>query len=163
MNTTLTDAVFAAATTSTRWTSTNLGPRTEVSHAGYTWTVQLPAEGTGVARITGRDGYGGAEFLDVAATAAQTVGIVDAACAVTRNAARGAVAPSWPVFTLQRWDWDSDSWETKAEYTSERGEGNAQFAVSSERASGTGPIRLLKDGVPVFADNPATYYADQDY
>jgi hypothetical protein len=42
----------------------------------------------------------------------------------------------------------------------ERGEGNAYFAVSSERASRTGPIRLLKDGVAVVADDPDTYYAD---
>jgi hypothetical protein len=67
-------------------------------------------------------------------------------------------APAWPVFTLQRWDWAANSWEAHGEYTSERGEGNAYFAVSSERASGTGPIRLLKDGVPVVADDPATYY-----
>lgn len=65
---------------------------------------------------------------------------------------------SWPTYTLQRWDWDTNTWETHAEYTSERGEGNAYFAVSSQRASRTGPIRLLKDGVAVVADDPATYY-----
>jgi hypothetical protein len=153
--------VFAAAATAAHWTRTNLGLRTEVRHAGYTWTVQLPSEGDGVARIVGRDGHGGSEFLDVPATPAQTVGIVDAACAATRNTAHANGRP-WPVFTLQRWDWDTDTWVTKAEYTTERGETNAEFAVSSERASGTGPIRLLKDGQTVFADNPDTYYLDQD-
>jgi hypothetical protein len=64
----------------------------------------------------------------------------------------------WPVFTLQRWDWEARSWELHGEYESERGEGNAYFAVSSERASSTGPIRLLKDGAVVLADDPATYY-----
>lgn len=161
MDTTLTDAVFTVAAQAGHWTSTNLGPRTEIRHAGYTWTVQLPAEGTGVARIVGRDGHGGSEFLDVPATRAQTVGIVDAACAANR-AARNGRTEGWPVFALQRWDWDSNAWATKAEYTSERGEGNAQFAVSSERASQTGPIRLLKDGQVVFADDPDTYYATQD-
>jgi hypothetical protein len=33
--------------------------------------------------------------------------------------------------------------------------------VSSERASQTGPVRLLRDGVTVLADDPATYFADQ--
>lgn len=70
--------------------------------------------------------------------------------------------PTWPVFTLQRWDWTSKSWETHGEYTSQRGEGNAYFAVSSQRASDTGPIRLLKDGVPVIDDDPDTYY-DHDH
>lgn len=68
--------------------------------------------------------------------------------------------PAWPTFTLQRWDWTTRAWETHGTYESERGEDNAYFAVSSERASGTGPIRLLKDGVPVFADDPDTYYSD---
>ncbi|MFE0207057.1 hypothetical protein [Streptomyces sp. NPDC058985] len=66
----------------------------------------------------------------------------------------------WPVFVLQRWDWSTNAWETVATYTSERGQGNAEFAVSSERASSTGPIRLLKDNVSVLEDNPATYYED---
>lgn len=161
MDTTLTDAVFAAAAQATRWTRTNLGPRTEVQRDGYAWTVQLPADGLGAARIVGRDGFGGSEFLDVAATPAQTVGIADAACAANRTAVNGHDA-SWPVFTLQRWDWDTEAWASKAEYTTERGEGNAQFAVSSERASSTGPIRLLKDGQVEFADDPTTYYANQD-
>jgi hypothetical protein len=65
---------------------------------------------------------------------------------------------TWPTFTLQRWDWSASVWETRSTYESERGEGNAYFAVSSERASETGPIRLLKDGVPVLADDPATFY-----
>ncbi|MFF7795597.1 hypothetical protein [Streptomyces sp. NPDC007991] len=153
MDTTLTDAVFAAAAKADTWTRTNLGPRTDVRHAGYTWTVELPASGEGVARIVGRDGYAGTEFLDVPATPAQTIPIVDAATATPQD---------WPVFTLQRWDWDTNTWEAKATYTSQRGEGNAQFAVSSERASGTGPIRLLRDGAAVIADDPDTYYLDQN-
>ena len=156
MDATLTDAVFTAAAQTATWTRTNLGPRADVRHAGYTWTVELPASGEGVARIVGRDGYGGAEFLDVAATPAQTIPIVEAATALPQD------GPGWPVFTLQRWDWDTDTWTTKAIYTSERGEGNAYFAVSSERASGTGPIRLLKDGAVVVADDPNTYYLDQN-
>lgn len=158
-----TDAVFTAATR-TPWKATNLGPRTEVSHAGYTWTVQLPADGDGVARITGRDGYGGSEFLDVPATPAQTIPLVDASQAVL-GAAGQAHAPGgdgFPVWTLQRWDWDTDTWTTKSTYESSRGEGNAYFAVSLERASSTGPIRLLKDGQPVLADDPDTYYAQVD-
>jgi hypothetical protein len=156
MDKNLTDAVFAAAAESTLWTRTNLGLRTHVSHARYTWTVQLPAEGAGVARITGRNGYGGSEFCDVPATLPQSIPIVDMACA----AARPGV--SWPVFTLQRWDWAAESWQTRGEYTSERGEGNAYFAVAGERASDTGPIRLLKDGVAMVADDPDTYY-DRDH
>jgi hypothetical protein len=79
MDTTLTEAVFTAAATATRWTSTNLGPRTEINHSGYTWTVELPAEGEGNARISGRYGYGGTELLNVPASPAQTIGIVEAA------------------------------------------------------------------------------------
>ena len=86
---------------------------------------------------------------------ALTAAVFAAATSAARNKA-------WPVFTLQRWDWVAKAWVTEAEYTTERGEGNAQFAVSSERASQTGPIRLLKDGQVEFADNPDTYYADQD-
>jgi hypothetical protein len=74
-------------------------------------------------------------------------------------AEQATVEPSvWPVFTLQRWDWSATAWETVDTYGSERGEGNAYFAVSSERASSTGPIRLLKDGAVVLADDPATYH-----
>lgn len=71
-------------------------------------------------------------------------------------------APTWPTFTLQRWDWSTRTWEEHGTYESERGEGNAYFAVSSERASQTGPIRLLKDGDVVLADDPDTYYNDPD-
>lgn len=72
-----------------------------------------------------------------------------------------ADAKTWPAFTLQRWNWTREAWETVSTYgPDERGEGNAYFAVSSERASQTGPIRLLKDGVQVVADDPATYYDD---
>jgi hypothetical protein len=67
----------------------------------------------------------------------------------------------WPTFTLQRWNWSSRNWDDHATYGPDaRGEGNAYFAVSSERASDTGPIRLLKDGVAVLADDPATFYND---
>ena len=79
-----TAAVFAAAAIATGWTRTNLGPRTNVTHGTYTWTVQLPAAGQGKARITGRDGYGGAEFTQVEATWGQTAAIVDAAMAALR-------------------------------------------------------------------------------
>lgn len=153
MDTALAAAVFAAAAKATAWTSTNLGPRAEVSHAGCTWTVELPKDGAGVARIVGRDGYGGSEFLDVPATREQTAQIAAAA------AGTPARTQAWPVFTLQRWDWSTDTWKTQHEYTTERGELNAHFAVSSERASDTGPIRLLKDGVTVLADDPDTYFA----
>lgn len=68
---------------------------------------------------------------------------------------------TWPAFTLQRWNWPRGEWVTVHEYgPCERSEGNAYFGVSSERASQTGPIRLLKDGVPVVADDPQTYYDD---
>lgn len=79
-----TDAVFAAAADATTWTRTNLGPRTEISHDGYLWTVDLPATGSGPARITGRHGYGGTEHIVVQATPGQTIGIVDAAMASLR-------------------------------------------------------------------------------
>lgn len=61
--TTMTAAVFAAAET-TKWTRTNLGDRTEVAHAGYTWAVERPTT-AGPARIVGREGWGGFEFLDI--------------------------------------------------------------------------------------------------
>lgn len=67
---------------------------------------------------------------------------------------------SWPVFKLQRWNWTTSEWDTRSTYNDARGEGNAYFAVSSERASQTGPIRMLRDGVPVIADDPNTYYDD---
>lgn len=83
MNTTTT-AVFTAAGQATAWTRTNLGPRTEISHAGYLWTVELPASGEGVAEISGKVGHGGWEFLQAAATPAQTIHIVEAAMAALR-------------------------------------------------------------------------------
>lgn len=95
METALIAAVFAAASQATAWTTTNLGPRTEVNHDGYTWTVQLPAEGQGVARIVGRDGYGGPEFLDTPATPALTADITKAATAALHPT--GAPAGSWEV------------------------------------------------------------------
>jgi hypothetical protein len=97
MDTTLTNSVFAAAAAATRWTSTNLGPRTEVDHAGYTWTVELPAEGQGNARIAGRYGYGGTELLDVQATPGQTIGIVEAAMSAFR-------APFDASEAVERWE-----------------------------------------------------------
>lgn len=66
----------------------------------------------------------------------------------------------WPTFTLQRWDWTARAWETHGTYESERGEGNAYDAVDGERASQTGPIRLLRDGVVALADDPDTYYSN---
>lgn len=92
---TLTAAVFTAAANATRWTSTNLGPRTEITHAGYTWTVELPAEGQGNARIAGRYGYGGTELLDVPATPVQTIGIVEAAVSALHVRLDTAVAVQW--------------------------------------------------------------------
>lgn len=157
----LTDTVFAAAAHTT-WKASNLGPRTEVSHAGYTWTVQLPSSGEGPARITGRDGYGGTEFLDVTASAVQTIPLVDAAQAAMRPGASAPASDGYPTWTLQRWDWETDEWATKSTYTTSRGEGNAYFAVRLERASSTGPIRLLKDGRPVLEDDPAIYYTQAD-
>ncbi|MFF2475124.1 hypothetical protein [Streptomyces sp. NPDC058066] len=73
-------------------------------------------------------------------------------------------AETWPTFTLQRWDWSAGQWQTRSTYgPDERGGGNAYFAVSSERASQTGPIRLLRDGAVVLGDDPATYYDDRDF
>jgi hypothetical protein len=50
----------------------------------YTWTVQLPADGYGQARITGRHGHGGTELLDIPATWSQTLPIVEAAVSALR-------------------------------------------------------------------------------
>ncbi|MEV5915779.1 hypothetical protein AB0M00_43715 [Streptomyces chartreusis] len=97
MDITLTDAVFNAAATAAHWTSTNLGPRTEISHAGYTWTVELPADGQGNARIAGRYGHAGTELLDVQATPLQTIGIVEAAMSALR-------APIDAAEDTQRWE-----------------------------------------------------------
>jgi hypothetical protein len=83
---------------------------------------------------------------------------------MTEQTAAAQQPASWPTFTLQRWNWTTNAWDTHATYgPDERGEDNAHFAVSSERASETGPIRLLKDGAAVVADDPATYYADTDW
>jgi len=86
------NAVFASAVHGT-WKETNLGAITEVNGAGYTWTVNLPHserddQGQKIpakARITGRSGFGGDEFLDIEATVTQTVAIVDAVMATRRN------------------------------------------------------------------------------
>ncbi|MYX38995.1 MULTISPECIES: hypothetical protein [unclassified Streptomyces] len=82
-----TKAVFAEAARSTSWKVTNLGPVTEVSHNGYTYSVQLPpanAPKPYPAAITYREGCGGTDFLDVPATWAQTAGIVESAMAASR-------------------------------------------------------------------------------
>lgn len=100
MNPTASAAVFSAAAISTTWTSTNLGPRTEINHDGYTWTVELPAEGHGNARIAGQYGYGGTELLDIPATPAQTIRIVEAAM----SALRTPIDTSQPV---KRWEVDN--------------------------------------------------------
>ncbi|MFF6801091.1 hypothetical protein [Streptomyces sp. NPDC012616] len=92
MDATTTNAVFAAAATSTTWLRTNLGTIAEVSVDGHTWTVLLPGMGTdeaghkvpSKARITGRLGYGGTEFTDIEATWGQAIGIVDAAMSAIR-------------------------------------------------------------------------------
>lgn len=98
MDTNLTDAVFTAAAQCTAWTSTNLGPRIEISHAGYTWTVELPAEGEGDARIAGRYGYGGTELLNIMASPAQTIGIVEAAVSALRAPLDSVSSPEqWQV------------------------------------------------------------------
>lgn len=62
----MTATVFTAAETA-KWTRTNLGDRTEISHAGYTWTVERPVGG-GTVRIVGREGWGGTELLDITDT-----------------------------------------------------------------------------------------------
>ncbi|MEU7092990.1 hypothetical protein [Kitasatospora aureofaciens] len=77
--------VFTAAARATHWTRTNLGLRTEVSHGGYGWTVELPAgDEPHRARIAFRDSWGNVEHLDVPATWGQTLPIVEAAMAATR-------------------------------------------------------------------------------
>lgn len=156
----LTDAVFTAAATATAWIRTDLGLRTEVVHAGYTWTVELPASRQGVARIAGRDGYGGTEFLDVPASPGQTIGIVDAACTALRPTPQPAGDSAGPVFRLQRWDALDDVWEDRGVFKGGRGQINADFAVDAERALGSGPLRLFRDGVLLFADDPAAWLAD---
>jgi hypothetical protein len=90
-----TTAIFAAAAHSAHWTITNLGPHTEVSRDGYMWTVKLPAKGeAGTARITARYGYGGVEHLDLPATPAQTIPIVEAVMAALRST---TPAEQWEV------------------------------------------------------------------
>ncbi|MFZ3595076.1 hypothetical protein [Streptomyces sp. BH104] len=77
--------VFTAAGTATAWRHTNIGAIAEVSHGGYTWTVNLPTAGRdgeeeapARARIIGRFGWGGTEGMSVNATWGQTIPIVDA-------------------------------------------------------------------------------------
>ncbi|MFJ4791711.1 hypothetical protein [Kitasatospora purpeofusca] len=82
------DAVLGKAAASTHWTATNLGLTADVSHGGDTWTVTLPPVETGAdpvrAQITWRESWGGAEYIGVAASWAQTMAIVEAAMAATR-------------------------------------------------------------------------------
>lgn len=63
----------------------------------------------------------------------------------------------YPVYVLQRWDDTSEAWQEHGEFTTSRGRENADYAVELERLYNTGPIRLLKDGVPVIADDPNTH------
>lgn len=80
-----TAAIFAAAADpAAHWTRTNLGPRTEIHHGCHTYTVELPADGEGQARIVARDGYGGTESLHIEATWPETIAIVDQAQADLR-------------------------------------------------------------------------------
>ena len=65
--------------------------------------------------------------------------------------------PDYPVYVLQRWDDVTDSWQDHGRFTTSRGCLNAAYAVDLERLYSTGPIRLLKDGIPVLADDPATH------
>ncbi|MFE0353645.1 hypothetical protein ACFW2I_09135 [Streptomyces nigra] len=62
-----------------------------------------------------------------------------------------------PVYVLQRWDDVTESWQDHGRFTTSRGRENADYAVDLERVYSTGPIRLLKDGIPVLADDPATH------
>lgn len=82
-------------------------------------------------------------------------------CRIETNGPDTTPTVIWPTYTLQRWNWLDDDWEARQTFTTSRGEGNASFAVQVERTSHTGPIRLLKDGVVEFEDNPETYYAEQ--
>lgn len=67
-------------------------------------------------------------------------------------------------YTLQRWNWDTEDWDTHRSYPDDgRGEGNAWDGVSTERALDTGPIRLRKGEEVLLADNPDTFYADQSW
>jgi hypothetical protein len=82
------DLVFAAATVHVSWKRTNLGLTTEITHGSYTWTVLLPVTAgsePAKARITGRDGFGGSEVLDVEATWGQTMAVTDAAMGALRT------------------------------------------------------------------------------
>jgi hypothetical protein len=82
-------------------------------------------------------------------------------CATSERNTMTGTAPSPAAFTLQRWNWTTSQWDDRQTFPADdRAEGNAWDAVSSERASKTGPIRLLKDGQPILADDPATYYTD---
>jgi len=62
-----------------------------------------------------------------------------------------------PVYVLQRWDDVTESWQDHGTFTTSRGRENADYAVEMERTWDTGPIRLLKDGEPILADDPNTH------
>lgn len=83
MDATAISAIFTAAATATSWQRTNLGLRTEVTHGGFDWTVQLPRE-SGRAYIAGSGGWGGDTAEYVEATWGQTFPIVEAAMSATR-------------------------------------------------------------------------------
>jgi hypothetical protein len=85
MDATTINAVFAAAVQSTSWKQLNTGRRTGVSHGSYRYAVELPTSTSSVqAEIISREGYGGVEFMNVAATWGQTAQLVESALAATR-------------------------------------------------------------------------------
>ncbi|MFJ5890324.1 hypothetical protein [Streptomyces californicus] len=85
MDATTRNAIFESAAQSTHWQRLNIGLRTEVSHGGYKYTVDVPSgDDPAQALITYRAGYGGTEFLSEAATWLQTMLIVDTAMSALR-------------------------------------------------------------------------------
>jgi hypothetical protein len=82
------ELVFSIAAARGSWKRTNLGATAEVTYGSYTWTVLVPAASGSdpvKARIVGRDGFGGSEFLDVEATWGQTMDVTDAAMSALRT------------------------------------------------------------------------------
>lgn len=66
-------------------------------------------------------------------------------------------------YELQEYDYYEEEWVTQSDYPADsRAEGNAWYAVRSLRACRDVPIRLLKDGEPILADNPETFYNQED-
>jgi hypothetical protein len=64
------------------------------------------------------------------------------------------------VYTLQTYDYDTDTWKTAGTFdtgTDQRAEGNAFDSYNLRRIYG--PVRLLKDGVRILGvDNPDDHY-----